>query len=309
MAITESNLSSTSQSLTNNINKSHPVNTRQLASGSQSGSSDTFTSVFNAQQQAQNNVNQASSTQNLNAASDPKLNLFSSLGLTGGESGGNMLEKLTSDSSIEALQATLLTALQMSLLSPKPTPQNTAANEMGGAATGTHVHNGSHSQSHVNESHTHGNTISACNVDIPVNSDAKSLERLTFGDNGLELNDGFDIINVLNHIPGVSAVYQEASGQEQVSALSKLAGGFLYGGALGMAFAGLDLAVDSYSGSSLNEKIANFEYSKMFDFTEDKMTEDKVAQDAAAKSGDPKDVDVIAQAPAPKVSQPLSPFR
>jgi hypothetical protein len=307
MAISESNLSSASQSLTNNINKNHSANTRQQSSGGQSGLSDTFTSVFNAQQQAGKNTNPAGATNSVNTITNPQQSLFSSLGLTGGENGGDMLEKLTSDSSIEALQATLLTALQMSLLSPKPTPQNTATNEVGGAATGTHVHNGSHS--HVNESHTHGNTVSACNVDIPVNSDAKSLEKLTFGNNGLELNDGFDIINVLNHIPGVSAVYQEASGQEQVSALSKLAGGFLYGGALGMAFAGLDLAVDSYSGSSLNEKIANFEYSKMFDFAEDKMIEDKVAQDAAAKSSVPKDVDVVAQAPAPKVSQPLSPFR
>jgi len=302
MAISESNLSSASQSLTNNINKSHSANTRQQASGSQSGLSDTFTSVFNAQQQTGKNTNPAGAANSVNTITNPQQSLFASLGLTGGENGGDMLEKLTSDSSIEALQATLLTALQMSLLSPKPTAQNTATNEVGGAAS-------NHTHSHVNESHTHGNTVSACNVDIPVISDAKSLEKLTFGSNGLELNDGFDIINVLNHIPGVSAVYQEASGQEQVSALSKLAGGFLYGGALGMAFAGLDLAVDSYSGSSLNEKIANFEYSKMFDFAEDKMIEDKVAQDAAAKSGVPKDVDVVAQAPAPKVSQPLSPFR
>ncbi|MBU2971470.1 hypothetical protein KO527_19175 [Pseudoalteromonas sp. C2R02] len=309
MAISESNLSSTSQLLTSNINKSHSANARQQASGSQSGSSDTFTSVLNAQQLTGKNAHPVAATNSVNNISNPQQSLFSSLGLAGGESGGDMLEKLTSDSSIEALQATLLTALQMSLLSPKPTPQSNATNGAGTGTNGTHVHNGSHTHSHVNESHTHDNTVTACNVNIPVNSDAKSLERLTFGDNGLELNDGFDIINVLNHIPGVSAVYQEASGQEQVSALSKLAGGFLYGGALGMAFAGLDLAVDSYSGSSINEKIANFEYSKMFDFTEDKMIEDKVAQDAAAKSSVPKDVDVVAQAPAPKVSQPLSPFR
>ena len=125
MAISESNLSSTSQSLTSNINKSHSANTRQQASGSQSGSSDTFTSVLNAQQLTGKNAHQVSSLPNsVNNISNPQQSLFSSLGLTGGESGGNMLEKLTSDSSIEALQATLLTALQMSLLSPKPTPQS-----------------------------------------------------------------------------------------------------------------------------------------------------------------------------------------
>lgn len=145
MSITESNLSSASQQLTSNINKSHSANTSKQVVSGQSGSSDTFTYVFNALQQAQGNTSSVSTENGANNIKSLQQNLFSSLGLTGGESGKNMLDQLTSDSSIEALQATLLNALQVSLLSPKPVTQSTTSNEGAASTTNssnTATHNG-----------------------------------------------------------------------------------------------------------------------------------------------------------------------
>lgn len=57
-------------------------------------------------------------------------------------------------------------------------------------------------------------------------------------DEGMDLSLGFDDIvdalNPLQHLPGVSAVYRQATGDD-IGLAARLAGGFLYGGPIGLA--------------------------------------------------------------------------
>jgi hypothetical protein len=107
------------------------------------------------------------------------------------------------------------------------------------------------------------NLIESENSTLPKSSLLAQLEKFSFGDDGLDLMDGFDAVNVLHHIPLVSAIYQETSG-DTLNAVAKLGGGFIYGGALGLALSAADLAVKYVTGSSVNETISNFDYGKLF---------------------------------------------
>ncbi len=112
------------------------------------------------------------------------------------------------------------------------------------------------------------NKIEANEVQLIMDQDSLGLnyekvEQYVFGNNGLEINDGFDTINILHHIPIVSNIYKESS-QQQISAIAKLGGGFLYGGTLGLGYAALDLAVEAYSGHSIGGTIINFSFSDFF---------------------------------------------
>lgn len=96
-----------------------------------------------------------------------------------------------------------------------------------------------------------------------------SLAQLSFGEDGLDSNDAFDIVNILQHIPVVSAFYQDVTGQEDISMISKLSGGYLYGGPIGLAYSALDLAIKSYSGTSINEAMLDFNYASLFSGEDD----------------------------------------
>lgn len=109
-----------------------------------------------------------------------------------------------------------------------------------------------------------------------------SLAQISFGEDGLDSNDAFDIVNILQHIPVVSAFYQDVSGQEEISVLSKLSGGYLYGGAIGLAYSALDLAVKSYSGTSIDEAVLNFNYGSLLS-TEDVAQEQQEKNQALVK--------------------------
>lgn len=57
-----------------------------------------------------------------------------------------------------------------------------------------------------------------------------------FGEDGFTLGDFVDIINPLQHLPVISTVYRELTGDE-ISPGARLAGGTLYGGPIGLASA------------------------------------------------------------------------
>ena len=162
--------------------------------------------------------------------------IFSSLGL-GQISGGSMqssMDLMTNDSYIKGIQTTLLTTLQTSLFTAAK--ESTAEQEM----------------DFDTKQFADGN-----NQDI-----FNTLTTLSFGDNGLDLNDGFDTLNILQHIPIVSSIYQEVSEQE-ISAVSKLAGGYLYGGPLGLAFSAVDITVESLFDATLSDTLVNFNYTDL----------------------------------------------
>ena len=121
-----------------------------------------------------------------------------------------------------------------------------------------------------------------------------SLSRFSFGENGLDLNDGFDTFNILQHIPIVSAVYQDVSGQD-ISAVSKLSGGYFYGGPVGLAFSALDLAVEGLSGKSISKSLVNFNYAEMFSGFSDTAFSNTAFSDNKETNSGEKETDMPAE--------------
>ena len=66
-----------------------------------------------------------------------------------------------------------------------------------------------------------------------------------------------DAVNPLQHIPGVSTAYQEATGDTQ-NALSSMAGGFLFGGPMGLAAGAATSFFEFLSGKSIGQTAMDF---------------------------------------------------
>lgn len=88
-----------------------------------------------------------------------------------------------------------------------------------------------------------------------------TMLNFSFNEDGIGLEDAFDTVNVLQHIPVVSSIYSAVTEQDKISKVAQLAGGFLYGGATGLAFSMVDLAIESYSGTSISDTVTQFNYS------------------------------------------------
>lgn len=54
-----------------------------------------------------------------------------------------------------------------------------------------------------------------------------------FGEGGINFKTVFDIINPLQHLPVISSIYREITG-DTISAGARLAGGALFGGGIGL---------------------------------------------------------------------------
>ncbi|MGY8960045.1 MAG: hypothetical protein ACKVKG_11080, partial [Alphaproteobacteria bacterium] len=87
-------------------------------------------------------------------------------------------------------------------------------------------------------------------IDIP-GSDTPSE---FFGKDGLTFGDILDVINPLHHIPGVSTVYRELTGDE-ISPGARLAGGALFGGPIGFALSAVNTIVETATGSDIGETV------------------------------------------------------
>ena len=237
---TASTITSASQLLNGPAGDNQAGSITDQAINTLSSLGESFSALFSTAQQASSQVQQQVTTpvQSQEDSVDMmQQSIFSSLGfgILGGENTQETLDLLTSQSSIENIQASLLSALQTSLFSAQAVTTSPQAS-------------------------TEGETVSEPAQQVSM---LDSLSRFSFGDNGLDLNDGFDTFNILQHIPVVSAVYQDVSGQG-ISAVSKLSGGYFYGGPIGLAFSALDLAVEGFSGNSISETLVNFNYAEMF---------------------------------------------
>lgn len=95
-----------------------------------------------------------------------------------------------------------------------------------------------------------GNTVQEAFV-----QNAKKAENAAFapfGDDGFSFLDVLDIINPLQHIPVISTLYREATG-DSLSAASRIAGGALFGGPIGAAASLVNVVVEEASGKDLGE--------------------------------------------------------
>lgn len=71
-------------------------------------------------------------------------------------------------------------------------------------------------------------------------------------DDGLSFWDVLDVINPLQHIPLVSTIYRELTG-DKIGDAARIAGGALFGGPIGLAAAGVDFAVKALTGKHMDE--------------------------------------------------------
>ena len=82
-----------------------------------------------------------------------------------------------------------------------------------------------------------------------VSEQSKTSDNLTFW-------DFLDIINPLQHIPGISSLYRAVTGDE-IGSVAKIAGSTLFGGPLGAASSLIDVAVDVSTGKDIGEHALN----------------------------------------------------
>ena len=127
------------------------------------------------------------------------------------------------------------------------------------------------------------------------NSSPAGIDLKPFGDDGLTFGDILDVINPLQHIPVISTIYRNLTGDE-LSPAARIAGGALFGGAIGFIASAANTAVLAFSGKDIGENIA-----AVFSTT-DKITGVEVL---AAESTAVNDVQ-IASATALRTGQPIS---
>jgi hypothetical protein len=78
----------------------------------------------------------------------------------------------------------------------------------------------------------------------PLRDALGATEHWLFGDKGLSFRDLLDIVNPLQHIPGVSQLYRKLTGDE-IKPSMELAGGALFGGPIGVALSALGLIAEA----------------------------------------------------------------
>jgi hypothetical protein len=82
----------------------------------------------------------------------------------------------------------------------------------------------------------------------------KVADENGFGADGFGFDDFLDIINPLQHIPGVSSVYREITGDE-LSPGARNIGGMIYGGAIGLAVSVVNSAIEEATGKDVGAHV------------------------------------------------------
>lgn len=184
-----------------------------------------------------------SSTENTevleNFASRLEKGIFSALGLGGSNIS---IESLTSDSSLTKIQSSLLTALQTDLFSQ---------------ATDSLSEESSTPKSLEDTAETA--------------SFLSSIYTVTMGKDGATLDDVFDAVNVLNHIPVVNDLYENVT-DNHVDLAAGLIGGYLYAGPIGLAYEGLDYFVEQTTGQSMLQNVKSITLESWFSEESEIMT-------------------------------------
>jgi len=82
----------------------------------------------------------------------------------------------------------------------------------------------------------------------------ESLSSEIFGEDGLTVYDLLDVINPLQHIPLVSTIYRNLTG-DQIDPAARLAGSTLFFGPIGAAAAAVSVVVDRSTGKDVGEHV------------------------------------------------------
>jgi hypothetical protein len=131
------------------------------------------------------------------------------------------------------------------------------------------------------------------NQDVP---DDEGNGGNLFGTDGLTFGDFLDVINPLQHIPIVSTIYREMTGDD-ISPGARVAGGALFGGPIGLAVAAVNAIVESTTGDDIGENL-------IAAFTD---VSDELASEPAAETTATKKVVTVAEAGPLVMGAGLSP--
>lgn len=84
----------------------------------------------------------------------------------------------------------------------------------------------------------------------------RSSQQQTIRHEDFSFGDFLDLINPLQHLPVVSQLYQNATG-DTISPVAKMVGGVLLGGPIGFAVAGINAVFEEATGQSLPAAMLN----------------------------------------------------
>jgi hypothetical protein len=82
----------------------------------------------------------------------------------------------------------------------------------------------------------------------------RSFWQRAFGDDGLTFSTLLDVVNPLQHIPVVSTIYREVTG-DKIAPAAKLIGDTLFGGPIGLALSAVDVTVQGETGKDMGQHV------------------------------------------------------
>ena len=156
-----------------------------------------------------------------------------------------LLEGFASDEAISVMQNQLLGALQ----------NNVFAAFVSSASSTTDTADTSEATS-----------ITEQDASIIEPSTMNSMLTSLFGDDGISVQDGFDALNIVNHLPVVSDIYEQTT-STHIAAASSLAGSFIYGGLGGLAYNAVDLTIEGITGKSISSNLWDYGKQLISDYT------------------------------------------
>ncbi|MDP2536786.1 hypothetical protein [Alteromonas stellipolaris] len=156
----------------------------------------------------------------------------------------SLLSNLVTDDAISLMQNQLLGALQNNVFAALTAAASTPS-------TDTAVQSSSSTASSADSTSVE---VASTETDLPTTSMFDSMMTSAFGEDGLGLQDGFDTLNIVNHLPVVSDIY-EATTSSHIAAASSMAGSFLYGGLGGLLYNAVDLTVEGLTGKSISNNL------------------------------------------------------
>ena len=157
----------------------------------------------------------------------------------------SVLSNLVTDDAISLMQNQLLGALQNNVFAALTASASTSSADTAAQAP-----------SSTSTSTTDSTAVEAASTetDLSTTSMFDSMMTSAFGEDGLGLQDGFDTLNIVNHLPIVSDIY-EATTSSHIAAASSMAGSFLYGGLGGLLYNAVDLTVEGLTGKSISNNL------------------------------------------------------
>ena len=156
----------------------------------------------------------------------------------------SLLSNLVTDDAISLMQNQLLGALQNNVFAALTAAVSTSSTDSAAQS----------SSSTASSADSTSVEVASTETNLPTTSMFDSMMTSAFGEDGLGLQDGFDALNIVNHLPVVSDIY-EATTSSHIAAASSMAGSFLYGGLGGLLYNAVDLTVEGLTGKSISNNL------------------------------------------------------